>query len=467
MFILNDIITYIRRIVKTPNNSVLTDNLIIDYINRFWISDIDARIQLFDFKTKYQFQTTPGIDQYNMPLYSVQVSPNPAQPTSNIIASYPVYQGFTGNCKANGIQLGFSTQMRSFDNLWPNYVQQQIQVGTGNGGTNYNLNLPFFPAIPGHVDMAGVISSVTPPSSPQDPILGTTLNLNVPTTSVYSAVYFTATGYNGQNIVVADSGQFLSNNIDGNLYGLLMYPGNAPLGNQQPTNGYENSFSITGATQASQAVLTITSNFEIGQTIQIKGVSGMTELNNRTFTVVSNSGTTLTIDVDSTSFTNYISGGTATSFSNIINYNTGVAKNVNFPSPIPDGTPINAQCYFIEQGMPRSILYFNNIISMTPPPDSQYLIEMEAYLTPAAFLSTSQAIPFAYMTEYISRGAAQKILSDTMDTEQYMFYQPIFLEQESLVWKRSQRQFTSTRTETIYSNNHSLSNNNYNNSSGV
>jgi len=393
MFILNDVITYIRRIVKTPSNIVLTDNLIIDYINRFWISDIDARMQLFDFKTKYQFQTTPGVDQYNMPLYSVQVSPSPQQPTSNVIASYPVYQGFTGNCTANGIQLGFSTQMRSFNNLWPTYVQQQIQVGTGNGGTNYNLNLPFFPAIPGHVDITGIMASVTPPSTPSDPILGTTLNLNVPTTSVYSAVYFTATGSNGQNIVVADSGQFLSSNTDGNLYGLLMYPGNAPLGNQQPSNGYVNSFGITGITQASQAVLTITSNFVVGQTIQITAVNGMTELNDNYYTVVSNSGTTVTIDVDSTSFTAYTSGGTATSFSNLINYNTGVATNINFPSPIPSGTPINVQCYFVEQGIPRSILYFNNIITMMPPPDTQYLIEMEAYLTPAAFLSTSQAIP--------------------------------------------------------------------------
>jgi len=400
MYILNDVITYVRRIVKTPSNIVLTDNLIIDYINRFWISDVDARMQLFDFKTKYQFQTTPGIDQYNMPLYSVQVSPSPQEPTSNVIASYPVYQGFTGNCTANGIYVPFSTQMRSFNNLWPTYVQQEIQVGTGNGGTNYNLNLPFFPAIPGHIDMLGIMASVTPPSTPQDPIFGTTLNLNVPTTSVYSAVYFTATGPTGENIIAADSGQFFSGGTNGDLYGLMMTPGNAPLGNLPMGNG-------------------IVSNFY---------------------------STTL----------------------NTVNYNTGQA-NVTFSQAIPDGVPINAQCYFVEPGMPRSVFYFNNIITLMPPPNTQYLIELEAYLTPAAFLSTSQAIPFGYMTEYIARGAAQKILSDTMDTEQYMFYQPLFLEQESLVWKRSQRQFTSTRTETIYSRNHAIGgyNNTNNNSSGV
>jgi hypothetical protein len=55
------------------------------------------------------------------------------------------------------------------------------------------------------------------------------------------------------------------------------------------------------------------------------------------------------------------------------------------------------------------------------------------------------------MAEYIARGAARKILSDTGDWEQFMAYEPLFQEQELLVWKRSQRQWTATRTETIYS----------------
>lgn len=369
MNLLQDIITYIRRIIKSPSDSVITDNLIIDYINRFWLMDVDARIQLFDLKTKYQFQTTPGIDQYNMPLYNIQTEPG-----AQTIASFPVYQGFMGSATVNGILVSFYTQRSSFLNMWPNYVQQQIQVATGDGGTNYNINLPFFPALPGHVDITGIIST----GANVDPIRGTTLNLNVPTTSVYSAVYFTATSASGQNIILADSGQFLSNNTDGDIYGLLMAPGNAPLGNTSLVGGYS---------------------------------------------------TTL----------------------NTVNYNTGVA-NVTFPTAVPAGNPINAQCYFIQQGIPRGILYYNNILTVRPPPNTQYLVELDAYLTPSAFLTTGQAVPFGYMSEYISRGAARKILADTGDVEQFQFYEPLFKEQETLVWKRSQRQFTATRTETIYSN---------------
>src|ERR1700678_1944833 len=100
MNLLQDIITYIRRIIKSPSDSVISDNLIIDYINRFWLMDVDARMQLFDLKTKYQFQTTPGIDQYNMPLYSVQTEPGGQQ-----IASFPVYQGFLMPVRINGISV--------------------------------------------------------------------------------------------------------------------------------------------------------------------------------------------------------------------------------------------------------------------------------------------------------------------------------------------------------------------------
>lgn len=395
MNLLQDILTYIRRIIKSPSNSVITDALLIDYVNRFWLMDVDARVQLFDLKTKYEFQTTPGIDMYNMPLYNIQVEPG--NPVQNI-GPFPIYQGFNGSVYVNGIQASFYNQRALFENVWPNYVQQNFQVATGNGSSGpYTMNIPFFPGLAGHVDLTGIIAygnTIGAQLSYPDPILITDTQIingiqfieSVPSSSVYSRVFFTATGANGQNIVVADSGQFLANNTDGNLYGLLMNPGKgvSPGGGNLPlSNGPGPSYSTT---------------------------------------------------------------------QNTINYNLGVATNVYFPAPIPQGTPINAQCYFIEPGIPRAILYYNNIITMNPPPNTQYLISLDGYLTPAAFLNSSYAIPFGYMAEYIARGAARKILADTGDIEQFQFYEPLFREQEMLVWKRSQRQFTATRTDTIYSN---------------
>lgn len=391
MNLLQDIITYIRRIIKSPSDAVITDSLIIDYINRFWIMDVDARIQLFDLKTKYQFQTTPGVDQYNMPLYSVQIEPGPQN-----ISFYPVYQGFLDPVYINGIQVPFQTDKTTFFNIWPNVVQQLFVVGQGNGTAGpYTLTFPITPVnstpvnpplqalLRGHVDITGIIAT----GVNEDPPLVTALEITnndpfiqtIPVTSVYPAVWITSTAADGSNVIVSDSGQFLATNQN---YGLLMQPGKAPNGNLPLTGGPAPNYSIT---------------------------------------------------------------------QNTVNYLTGVITNLYFPVPIPAGVDISAQCFFFQCGLPRGVLFNNNIITLRSPPATQYLVELDAYLSPAAFLNSSAAVQFGYMSEYIARGAARKILSDVGDQEQFAFYEPLFLEQESLVWKRSQRQFTSTRTQTIYS----------------
>ncbi len=396
---MNDIITYIRRIIKTPSNAQITDNLIVDYINRFWIMDVDARIQLFDLKTTYQFQTTPGIDQYNMPLYNIQGSN-----LQENIGQYPVYQGFFSPCFVDGIQIPYYTERNQFNNIWPNYLLEKKFIGIGNGTVGpYTFPLPFIPKFPipivneqfsgilrGHVDIQGIMAVLNAGGNNVDPPLvesATALIPDpqnylsvIPTTSIFPQVYFTSTDETGKNIVISDTGIFLEDNM---YCGLLMNPGSAPYGN-----------------------------------------------------------TALFNPLDTTTYTDT---------QNTINYVTGIANNIYFPEAIPAGVPINVQAAFYQFGLPRAILYYNNVLILRSPPDTQYLITIDAYLTPAAFLNSGQAIQFAYMSEYIARGAARKILSDLGDKEQFGFYEQFFREQELLVWKRSQRQFTSTRVQTIYS----------------
>lgn len=346
---------------------------------------MSARIQLFDLKTTYQFETISGIDQYNMPLYSVQTEPG-----GQNIASFPVYQGFLSPIFVNGIQVPFYTDENAFYNLWPDYIQSLVQVATGDGVTKtFQFTLPFFPALPGHLDITGVNAYYGGQTVATDPIFANVFPvtgspatfINIPTTSFYPGVYITFTNASGGNTTITDSGIFLETNTTGDLYGLLMQPGNAPFGNQVLGSGI---------------------------------------------------------------------GGTYSTTVNTVNYQTGVV-NITFPAAPPAGTPIQAQCFFYEAGIPRAVLFYNNCITVRPPPNIQYLVSMEAYLTPAAFLSTSQALVFGYASEYIARGAARKMLSDTGDWEQFNAYEPLFIEQERLVWKRSQRQFTESRTATIFS----------------
>lgn len=390
MNLLSDVITYVRRIIKNPSGTTITDNLIVDYINRFWTQDVDARMQLFDLKTNYTFQTIPGVCDYNMPVYQIQSSS-----LQSTVSYYPVYQGFMMPAYVNGIQIPFYTERSAFWNLWPNYVQylNPSAVGDGTAGP-YVISLPQAPAIPGHLDVTGVIAASSLTGTLSDPIFGTTIPRQnngdgtftniIPYSSFYPGVKFTATDESGNNMTVQDSGIFLSGNNSSQLYGLLMTQDTA-------NNSYASP-------------------------------------NPYSYQVYNNYSKTL----------------------NTVNYAAGTAV-VTFPNPVPVGANINAECLFYQPGLPRAVLYYNNVLTIRPNPDISYSVDLTAYLTPAAFLSTGQAVQFAYMSEYLARGAARKILSDTGDWEQFMAYEPLFREQETLVHIRSQRQFTSTRTGTIFS----------------
>lgn len=98
---------------------------------------------------------------------------------------------------------------------------------------------------------------------------------------------------------------------------------------------YQTSATITAATKATQAVLTITfpiaptdtafNSFFVGQRVVISGVVGMTQLNGNTYTImkVTPEGNgltaTITLNVDSSGFTTYVSGGTVT-LASVVSY---------------------------------------------------------------------------------------------------------------------------------------------------
>lgn len=92
--------------------------------------------------------------------------------------------------------------------------------------------------------------------------------------------------------------------------------------------GREGTKAISGATQAAPCVLTVTAHgYALGDELIIAGVVGMTELNDRTYTISAMTANTLTLSgVDSSAYTAYVSAGTvqrtATSTSSL----TGAAQ---------------------------------------------------------------------------------------------------------------------------------------------
>lgn len=79
--------------------------------------------------------------------------------------------------------------------------------------------------------------------------------------------------------------------------------------------GDNRSISISGVTQASQAVVTASNHqLEEGNYVSFSGVVGMTELNGNIYEVVSiTNSNTFVIDVNSTTFNAYSSSGTVSS----------------------------------------------------------------------------------------------------------------------------------------------------------
>lgn len=134
-----------------------------------------------------------------------------------------------------------------------------------------------------------------------------------------------------------------------------------------------------------------------------------------------------------------------------VNYLTG-ACTFSFNNTVLNTTDIQVQTVPFVPGVPRFCLFFNNTIKLFPVPRMSHTIKMDCFITPAQFLSTTSAVPFAYMAEYIARGAARKIMADTADADQLSFYEPYFQEQENFVLRRTERQNSTQRTPTIFSN---------------
>ncbi|HEX5553451.1 MAG TPA: hypothetical protein VFX43_09405 [Chitinophagaceae bacterium] len=327
MNLVSDIITYVRRIIKTPSNQAIPDSLIIDYLNRFYTYDAPARLQLFELKTKYNFMLTPNVDRYNAPFNA----------NGNL-----TYQSFLSPAYIDGAQANFSISEESFYKAYPRFMTNEQNDFTSNGGGNFTGNTTRFPI------QRGFINDI-----PQNDNLPVT-----PPSSLFPGIWITANDSNGVQQVVSDSGTF------------------------DPTN------------------------FNVG--------------------ILTGAGT-----------------GT-------VNYLTG-AINVTFTGSVPNRATVNVDYYTYQSGRPAIVKFYDNYFEFRPIPDFPYLFEIDCYLTPDSFLSSSEALKFGYMSEWLARGAARKMLSDMGDYDQFAFYEPLFREQEMLVIRRTDRQNSVKRTPTIFS----------------
>jgi hypothetical protein len=131
-------------------------------------------------------------------------------------------------------------------------------------------------------------------------------------------------------------------------------------------------------------------------------------------------------------------------------YSTGQIY-ISFLVPPASGENIWLSVETFESSKPISILFYENNITVRPIPDKTYKVEIDAYKRPSELLNSSDMPDLSEWWEYISIGAAIKILKDRLDIEGVSLLLPMFKEQEILIGRRKIIQLAGQRTPTIFS----------------
>lgn len=135
-----------------------------------------------------------------------------------------------------------------------------------------------------------------------------------------------------------------------------------------------------------------------------------------------------------------------------VNYVTG-SFIINFLNPIPQGTPIYATVIPYQAGMPRAVLIAQETIFLRPIPDKAYMVDITVERKPTALVGANDTPFNNEWWQLLAFGAACKILEDNADWEQRQAIEPFFAQQLLLMQRRTLNQLTTSRAQTIYSDN--------------
>lgn len=134
-----------------------------------------------------------------------------------------------------------------------------------------------------------------------------------------------------------------------------------------------------------------------------------------------------------------------------VDYATGVT-NVTFPSPTTKPIYSNVQTSTI--GIPTACLFYNNTFTFRCVPDKSYLVQVSAYVNPAAYASLpggyDAPIIMQNMFKYLAYGTARYILLEYKDLSQLEIINQLYKEQENMLLRISTRQRYQERTPTIF-----------------
>lgn len=144
---LDQIITKIRRVTRSPSPQQISDDEIENYINTFVLYDFPEELRLFTLRETLTWWCQPNIDKYTTD-QNANV-PQLVNFDNNYITTHPpIYVA--------GFKMLFSQEREEFFNYWP-FTNSIARVGTGNGVlTDFAGTLSAKPVIRNNVTFASI-----------------------------------------------------------------------------------------------------------------------------------------------------------------------------------------------------------------------------------------------------------------------------------------------------------------------
>lgn len=131
-----------------------------------------------------------------------------------------------------------------------------------------------------------------------------------------------------------------------------------------------------------------------------------------------------------------------------INYLTGA---YSFTATIPSGDTIYASVVPYQSSRPTDVLFYNQQIIFRPVPQQVYQVEFQISQQPTQLIAANAAPELDEWYLFICALASELIYNDYPDPEGYEYLKPILEQQRLIAQRRTLRQMSSQRAQTIFS----------------
>lgn len=388
--------TNVRRLTASPDTSSLSESDLEEYINDFYHNDFPYGIKLDQTRSVYSFFTSPNVDRY------------PLDVNNN--------QGVRGAVYVEGRNANLFKDRYQFYNVWPRYPAfYQTSIGSSGSITGATQANPCVITSAGHGLATGDSVLITDVGGMTE-LNGSTYTITVLTSSTFS-------------LDSVDSSAYTAYTSGGTWY-------EAPV---------TLSFTIAPKPFFSTMVVFGGTDYQ-GNPVKVVDDGGNGTTQGNLLLLTSND---VGNQVPAIPDTSPIPSTTPSNSIGTVDYVTGEVA-ITFDTPFEIGTSLDVWVSPYQSGFPYNVLFWNNEFQVRPVPDKVYKIEVETYLSPTQFLSDTDNPGLKQWAQYLSLGAAIRILRDRQDLEGVQNLMPFFERQEALTLERQGVEEINQRNPTIF-----------------